>query len=99
MKYSHSSLFLIFSTLDRHAPALCTGLHLLPVDLCSPLLGPAESLQSAYGETGGCLGGIQVREQGEGILPGADLLLSGRVSGESRVGDPRVKRHWLWDLL
>lgn len=89
LRCSHSSLFLIFSTLDRHAPALCTGLHLLPVDLCSPLPGPAESLQPADGETGGCSGGIQVRGQGEGILPGAgagraDLLLSGRVSGESR---------------
>lgn len=80
----------IFSHLlypSRHDPALCSGLHLLPVDLCSPLLGPTEPLQSEDGETGGCFGGIQVRGQDEGILPGAraggaGLLLSGRVSGE-----------------
>lgn len=81
--------FLTFSTPDRHDPALCTGLHLLPAELCSPLLGSAESLQPADGETRGRSGGIQVRGQGEGILPGvraggADLLLSGRASDKSR---------------
>lgn len=62
---------LTFPHPDRHDPALCTGLRLLPVGLCSLLLVPAESLCPEDGETGGCFAGIQVRGRGEGIFPGA----------------------------
>lgn len=80
---------LLYPLPHRHAPALCTGLHFLPTELHCPLLGPAEPLPPADGETRGCFGGVQVRGQSEGILPGAraggaDPLLLGRVSGESR---------------
>lgn len=89
------SSFLTFSTPDRHGPVLCTGLHFLPTELHCPLLGPAEPLQPADGESRGCFGGVQVRGQGEGILlglglVGAGLLLSGRVSGESRSRNKAV---------
>lgn len=78
----------VFSPPDRHAPALRTGLHLLPVDLCSLLLVPAESLYPEDGETGGCFGGIQVRGRGEGIFPGAradgaGFLLSRKIVGRA----------------
>ena len=104
---------LTFSTPDRHASALCTGLYLLPAELCCPLLGSAEPFQPADGETRGCFGGIQVRGQGEDILPGArageaGLLLPGRVSDDSRSRlcvhvrvagwGYRIERHSLWDL-
>ena len=87
--------FLTSSTPDRHDPALRSGLHLLPVDLCSPLLGPTEPLQPEDEETRGYFGGIQVRGPGEGILPGAGaggagLLLSARVSGESSSACARM---------
>lgn len=71
---------------DRHGSALRSGLRLLPGALYPPLLGPREPLQPADGETGSCSGGVQVRGQGEGALPGARAggadPPSGRVGGE-----------------